>query len=52
MSDQNTSVGQHFDDDRKEWPAPNADELRQLFKQLAELRAKGIIPAAKGRVIA
>ena len=48
MSDQNTSVGQQFDGDREEWPAPDADELRRFQERLAELRAKGIISGGEG----
>ena len=48
MSDQDTPVGQHFDDDREEWPATDPDELRRLKQRLAELRAKGIISGGEG----
>ncbi len=48
MSDQDTPVGQQFNDEPEEWPAPDPDELRQLFKKLAELRAKGIISGGEG----
>ncbi len=35
MSDQNTPVGQQFDGDREEWPAPDPEELRRLQERLA-----------------
>ena len=49
MGDQNTPVGQQFDGDREEWPAPDADELRRLQERLAELRAEGIISGGEGQ---
>ena len=48
MSDQDTPVRQHFDDDHEERPAPDPDELRLLQEQLKELRAKGIISGGEG----
>ncbi len=48
MSDENSTAGQRFDDDREEWPAPDPEELRLLEERLEELRAEGILSGSAG----
>ena len=48
MNAQKPPAHRQFDDNEEEWPEPDPEELRQLLKQVAELRAKGIISGGDG----